>query len=398
MSTSDIDEKIPVIPKLFVKWYAKSADLYVLFNTRQMTRKNPLLTLAPYGSLCWKGIINGDTVGQIRLDALNAFGCDEVPAFLKRLGNLEFIEPLPVLDNMRFPEDQMVKELHPPDVQFRLTHAGIPWYCLWEICTKCDLHCQTCYLKHFGGDVPGLEELLYITKQIIKAGIFFVSIMGGEPLLLENLEIIIRKLREAGVYVKIITNGQRLDIRRARSLAAAGLNQVEISFDGLCRETHDMSRGPGTFNNALRAVKNAQVSPIPRVGIVWTLHNGNIHELERLPRFMKTMSVTDCYLSLFKKTGKYGEHSPFKAVDSGKEQLIYRRLDTWKQTHPHLTVALIPFCTCGRTSLVIGENGDIRVCSFLYKSVGNIYRENLIDIWRSLGTRIPAEGPMGYCK
>ncbi len=388
---------VPQIAGPHAKWYQESPDMFVLFNTTPMQAENPLLPLSPYGSLCWQGILRGQSLGEIGRWAARVFGRDETPPFLARLARLGFLKPISEIEPLSGQPETITKDFDAPYVQFRLWHARIPWYCLWEICTACDLRCRTCYLPDFVGQGPDREGTQRIVTEIIRAGIFYVSIMGGEPLLREDLEAVVQKLSRNGVFVKIITNGQKLTAQRAQALARAGLNQLEISFDGLSQQTHESSRGAGTYARALEGIENARCSGIPRLGIVWTIHRDSLAELAWLPGFLRTIAVPECYLSTFRKTGRGGACSSFAPLEATALDAIRQRLDVWRQSYPELIISLLPQCTCGRTSVVIGENGDIRVCPFLYSAHGNIHTRSFLDLWHSIGDNLRQAGPLGYC-
>lgn len=397
IDSSRLDALRPTITGSWVKAHDEGPDLVVLFHSGMMRRNNPLLALSPYGSLVWRGIAAGATVGQIRGEALHRFGVDEVLPFLHRLAGLEFIQPLPLQLERPAEPERIAKEIPAPEVQFRLAHAAVPWYCLWEVTTLCNLRCRICYLRDFSTSGPTLSTALAITRQIVEAGVFYVCLLGGEPLLRRDLEEIVGTLRSAGVFVKVITNGLCLDARRAAAFARAGLNQVEVSFDGLSTISHESSRGGGTFARACDAIFHAQEAGIPRVGIVWTVHSGNFQELPYLPSFMELLGVTECYISSFKKTGLLGAQTSFVALRLAELEHLRGHLDEWRRELPHLTIVLLPTCSCGRTSVVVGADGEVRLCSFSYQGVGNVHERSLREIWNSIGAAALAGGPLGYC-
>lgn len=375
-----------------VKWSAESPDLHVLFDTRRHAHDNPLLVLGPYGSLVWRGLLEGRAVGAVRREALRVFGCDEVTPFVARLAALGFVEGW---SGEPGPAGTVVKEFPAPEVQFQLVQSAIPWYCLWELSTTCDLRCAICYLPHFTDRGPDRARALALADELVAAGIFYVCLLGGEPLLRPDLEAIVERLRDGGVYTKVITNGRTLSAARARALDRAGLNQVEVSFDGLTAATHEASRGPGTFAAAVAAVRQAAEAGIPRLGVVWTVHDGNLHELAELPAFLRRLEVRECYLSPFKKTGVQGARAPFTPPDPTALAEVRERIADWRRDAPELTVVLLPGCSCGRTSAVIGADGALRLCSFSSHAVGNLHRRPLLDLWRGLAPA--AGGPLGYC-
>jgi MoaA/NifB/PqqE/SkfB family radical SAM enzyme len=380
------------------KGYNETPDLTILFNTQSMASNNPLLALGPYGSLIWRGIQSQASIGFLRREAYRIFGCDEVLVFVQRLMKLGFLIPIPAILELNLSSGQVIKEFPAPEIQFSLQHARVPWYCLWEVCTMCDLRCRICYLPDFKHPGPPLEVSRGIVKQIVDAGVFYVGLLGGEVMLYKDIEEIIRLLRSEGVFTKIITNGQRLTTKMAGLLADAGLNQIEVSFDGLSRISHELSRGSGTFAQAVGALDEARQQGIPRVGMVLTLFQENISEFQSLPDFMSQHGVNECYLSLFKKTGKNGSSSPFTPLNGAAIQYVRAQLQQWRSLFPRLSITLLSECSCGRTSIVIGADQRLRLCTFDYSHpVGDLHQDSLRQIWRRLEPFTDMNGPLGYC-
>jgi MoaA/NifB/PqqE/SkfB family radical SAM enzyme len=260
--------------------------------------------------------------------------------------------------------------------------------------TTCDLRCRICYLPNFTEGGVSIERARAIADEIVNAGTLYVCLLGGEFLLREDAVDLVRRLREADVYVKIITNGQTLTRELAGSLAAAGLNQVEVSFDGLSVEQHERSRGRGTWDRARAAIAHARDAGIPRGGIVLTVHSENQEELVTLPEFLDAVGVNECYLSPFKKAGKQGARASWNPPDRPR---LSAAISMMLERRPDLSVTLLPSCSCGRTSVVVGHDEGIRTCSFSYNSVGSLREQSLRDVWHSLNDRVPGAGPVGFC-
>ncbi len=379
--------------------YEESGRFTVLFNTAAMPQNNPLLVLEPYGSLVWRGLTAARPLDELRAEARLAFGADEVVPFAQRLMRLGFLEPDPEFLAWPAGSETIVKEIPAPVAQFGLTQARIPWYCLWELCTTCDLRCRICYLPQFRDPGPSRADTRRIIEQIVDAGVFYVGLLGGEVLLRDDLEEIVAALRASDIFVKIITNGQRLSAPRAATLAAAGLNQLEVSFEGMNEGMHEASRGPGTFARAVDALRNAAAAGIPRLGIVLTVHADNVDELEEVPAFMRRHGVTDCYVSLFKKTGLLGARSAYEPPRAEGRQRFAATLQAVRETAGELRISLLSECSCARTSIVIGADQQLRLCTFEYdNAVGDLRRQTLAELWASLADRTAAAGPLGFCR
>jgi MoaA/NifB/PqqE/SkfB family radical SAM enzyme len=382
------------------KAYAETPDLNIVFNTRGMTQKNPLLALGPYGSLVWRAAAAGRSIGEMRAEAVRVFGCDEVRPFARRLIELGFVEADGDLPDGGGRDESAVKEFPAPEVQFLLPQARIPWYCLWELCTVCDLRCRICYLPQFRDPGPTRAEAQRIVEQLSSAGIFYVGLLGGEVLLRDDLEEIVTALRGAGIFVKIITNGQRLTEARAASLARAGLNQIEVSFDGLADAMHEASRGKGTFSRAREALVHARDAGIPRLGMVLTVHADNVDELDEVPPFMERFGVTDCYVSSFKKVGLLGARSAYEPLGpAARARLAAKLAELRAGSAPGVAITLLSECSCARTSIVIGANQQMRLCTFEDDHVvGDVRRHSVMDLWRALTEETATPGPLGFCR
>jgi len=380
-----------------IKPITESPDLVILFDTTQMRLTNPVITLNGLESLCWRAVASNWTLAKLIGESWRIFAFSDVFSVIHWFKKAGFITCNPAIKFEKI-EPYLRKELvEAPRVQSLLSRAITPWYCLWELNTKCDLRCNICYLPHFKSRGPSNEIAQQIVQQIDEANIPFVSLLGGEPLLRRDLEQIVEGLRSHNIFTKIISNGQTLTLERAETLADIGLNLIEISFDGLSATTHDASRGVGAYNKSIQAIRNAWLGGVPRVGIVLTVHSGNTHELSSLPSFMRSHSVKECYISQFKKTGALGSQSMFSPPSLSEIAALEKYIETWNETCPELRIVLLPSCSCGRSSTIIGYDCSLRNCSFSYKGVGNILEKPLALLWQSLSESIPKQGDLGYC-
>ena len=244
-----------------------------------------------------------------------------------------------------------------------------------------DLDCRICYLPEHLTLGPNTADRDRIIGELKQLGVFYVSLLGGEALLRPYLEEIVSLLRQADIFVKLITNGNSLTRERASTLDRAGLNQIEISFDGLGEAVHDWSRGIGAFKSAERALLTAQECGIQRCGMVLTLYQGNLNDLENLPEFMSRHKVRGCYISLYRKTGASQAEPLSVAQISGVRQ----RLAQWREQHPDKIIILLTTCTCGKSSVVIGADLSLRACRFSeLSSVGTIGEQSLVELWESM--------------
>ena len=113
----------------------------------------------------------------------------------------------------------------------------LPWSAVdnvngWiEPTSRCNLRCRACYRRDQGQTLPFEEVRGLVDRTIELRNCDLLSIAGGEPLLVDYLEDLIRYIRSRGVHVMVLTNGMGLDDSRLASLAAAGLDRLNIHVD-----------------------------------------------------------------------------------------------------------------------------------------------------------------------
>lgn len=132
-----------------------------------------------------------------------------------------------------------------------------------DITYNCNLRCKHCYnssgehqrAKREMND----EEVIRIVKEFIDLGIESLCLCGGEPMLRKNLIFKVAELvnnSSQKIMLSMVSNGYLINEEDARRLAACGIDQVQISIDGRCAESHDWLRNKsGSFDRAVNAIK-----------------------------------------------------------------------------------------------------------------------------------------------
>jgi len=131
-----------------------------------------------------------------------------------------------------------------------------PVHVVWEITLACDLKCQHCGSRagHRRASELSTEECLDVVRQLARLGTREVTLIGGEAYLRKDWIEIVRAVREQGMNCTMQTGGFHLTEERIKRAAAAGLQAIGVSVDGL-EELHDCLRGvKGSFAAAFRAL------------------------------------------------------------------------------------------------------------------------------------------------
>jgi radical SAM protein with 4Fe4S-binding SPASM domain len=268
---------------------------------------------------------------------------------------------------------------------------GVPLSVHLDITYRCNERCEHCYLEHEGHDELSSDEIRALLDQLAEAGVFFLTISGGEPFLRPDCFEIITHARSLGFNVKLKTNALLIREREAARLRDLNVEQIQISVYSHRPEIHDaITKVPGSLRRTLTAIRrlrhyglkitianvlmrsNARDSEGVRVlarelGAHYTLDptitpmlNGDTGVLRlRLP----SMELRD----VFQNAELVGDVADFCAPPPPVDDSI---LDGYS-------------CSAGHTACYITPQGDVYPCVQFPLPCGNIRREPFADIWKN---------------
>lgn len=143
-------------------------------------------------------------------------------------------------------------------------------------CTHCFISCSPTNRTH---EMMRLAEVERHLADAVEMGVKEYYFTGGEPFLNPEMEAILEATLELGP-ANVLTNGLKLDPERCARLArfsdASEYSlDLRVSLDGYTAEQNDAIRGPGTFEKALRGVRNLAAAGINPVLTVTEVHREN---------------------------------------------------------------------------------------------------------------------------
>jgi MoaA/NifB/PqqE/SkfB family radical SAM enzyme len=248
----------------------------------------------------------------------------------------------------------------------------------------CNLQCAHCNVagERSSQRTPlGVSDIAGIVRQVQDLGGFYVTFTGGEPLLkLDAIEEVISAVGRGAMLWQVQTNGTLLDAAMCGRLRAAGVDNVQISFD-----TYHEAK---TWEEVLRT-KERQVAMLTRVGIrpilTWLASHASLADEEALAR------VIDFSIRHKVAVGMN------MAVPQGRWQGTQdgilltpqdsRRLRELSERHRYLFIDLQNSmfrygCPAFSERFYINAYGDVQPCTFFQISFGNALEEPLRDIWK----------------
>jgi PqqA peptide cyclase len=107
-----------------------------------------------------------------------------------------------------------------------------PYLLLAELTYRCPLHCPYCSnpTRYPDGRELTTAEWQRVFREAAELGVLHAGLSGGEPLQRADLPELVAAASEAGLYTNLITSAAGLNQTRLDQLKAAGLDNIQISF------------------------------------------------------------------------------------------------------------------------------------------------------------------------
>lgn len=273
--------------------------------------------------------------------------------------------------------------------------------------TACNFRCQMCDLwmgQRLDLDLGAAEKLLVDGK---KLDVKSLQLSGGEPLFYRDIHKLLKSAKGLGYSVTISTNGGLIDEQMAELLSECA-ETIVVSLEGN-RESQEAMRGEGAFDLAVCAIKNLKKYNKLNIGISMVVSKyshpfmkGLIEvakELE-LPwvnyqpfskRIMSRRTDNLIRMSISPQDLSSLRRSIEETIRYAKKQNIHianreamlgtipRFFKNDEHVHPRHGCS-IPF-----HSIAVVADGNVCSCfPTSNQSLGNIYRQSIIDIWNSV--------------
>ncbi|WP_432841206.1 StsB family radical SAM/SPASM domain sactipeptide maturase [Dactylosporangium sp. CA-092794] len=279
-----------------------------------------------------------------------------------------------------------VPQVRPPDPVLNVVY--------YAITDGCNLRCPYCYAsstRRLPGELTTAESI-DLVDQVAALGAKTMVFTGGEAMLRKDLFDVAAHARGRGLRVNLITNGTRiLDEAVARRVADT-FDEVTVSLDGGTAETHEPTRGKGTFALTARALALLNdVGVVPSINHVVT--SDNVPVVDRLAEFVSGLKVRRVRMMMHSEIGR-GTHD-----NLGFTFDDYLALQRFTWTHPLaenlLTdgpkaaakpCAIRGNCGLGGNEIYVNSLGDVYPCKLITDQphrAGNVREQRLAEVFAS---------------
>ncbi len=274
----------------------------------------------------------------------------------------------------------------------RALRLGIPLGVQLDLTYRCNERCVHCYLDHDDRGEMTLAEIKDLLTQMADAGVFFLTISGGEIFLRRDLFDILEHARRLLFSVKIKTNAILIKEAQARRLGALNVEGVQISIYSHRPEVHDaitlvagslersltaarLLRAEGvkvSFANVLMKQNMADYAAVKALAEVVGAHftvDPTVTPMMDGDRSILALNIDqEALREVVRDPTLVDDVDEYCAPPSGplSEEDAYNRIP----------------CSAGHNSCYVSPYGDVYPCVQFPLPSGNVRQAKFIDIWR----------------
>ena len=267
---------------------------------------------------------------------------------------------------------------------------GIPLGVHLDVTWRCNERCVHCYLDHDDLGEMTYDEIDGLLTQMAAAGVFFLTISGGEPLLRTDLFDIVRRARELTFNVKLKTNAILIREKEAALIRELGVETVQVSVYSHRPEVHDaITKVKGSLNRSLDAIRFmvAQGLKVTIANVVMKQTRFDYPAVQKLaaeigaeftidPTITPHINGDRSLLRLNIDRNDLREIMNDKTIAGAEDQFIAVAPGADEDA-----MDSIP-CSAAHSACYVSPYGDVYPCVQFPLPSGNVRKQKFIDIWK----------------
>ena len=268
---------------------------------------------------------------------------------------------------------------------------NIPLSVQLDLTYRCNERCIHCYLDHHDHGEMTTAEIKDLLDQMADAGVFYLTISGGEILMRRDFFDILEYARLRTFCIKLKTNGILIRKQEADRIKALGVESVQISIYSHVPEVHDaITKLPGSLKQSIEAIRRLRAHGI-HVIMANVLMVQNVHDYAGVralaaelgaqfimdPTITPMMDGDRSILNLNVDEAALREVFQNESLVGGNiEEFCAPPLAPGEDDMDQLP------CSAGHTACYVSPYGDVYPCVQFPLPSGNVRRMKFVDIWR----------------
>lgn len=277
------------------------------------------------------------------------------------------------------------------DMTRKALRLNIPLSVQLDLTYRCNERCVHCYLDHDDKGEMTTAEIKRLLEEMAEAGVFILTLSGGEIFLRKDLfEILEHARRRLTFCVKLKTNAILIREREAARIRDLGVESIQISIYSHRPEVHDaITLIPGSLKRSLDAIRFLKSQGL-RVIMANVLMIQNVGDYAGVRALAAELGV-ECTLDPTITPMMDGDRSVLNlGVDREALRQVFRDGALVGDVDEFCAVAEKPGddelnsrpCSAGHTTCYVSPYGDVFPCVQFPLPTGNVRRQRFLDIWR----------------
>jgi radical SAM protein with 4Fe4S-binding SPASM domain len=276
------------------------------------------------------------------------------------------------------------------ELNARAIELGVPLGVHLDLTWRCNERCIHCYLDHDGAGELSFAEIDQLLAQLADAGVFFLTLSGGEPLLRKDFFAILRRSRELGFNVKLKTNAILIGDTQAALIRELGVESVQVSIYSHRAQVHDaITKAPGSLARSIGAIR-LLVSRGLKVTIAHVImrpNRGDYPAVRALAAELGAVFTIDPTITPHINGNRSLlalNIAPAELREVLRDKTLAGDINELAPAAPPADDLMsgIP-CSAGHSSCYISPFGEVYPCVQFPLPSGNIRRQRFIDIWKN---------------
>ncbi len=268
---------------------------------------------------------------------------------------------------------------------------NIPLSVQLDLTYRCNERCIHCYLDHHDHGEMTTAEIKDLLDQMADAGVFYLTISGGEILMRRDFFEILEYARLRTFCIKLKTNGILIRKKEADRIKALGVESVQISIYSHVPEVHDaITKLPGSLAQSIEAIRRLRAHGI-HVIMANVLMVQNVHDYagvralaaELGAQFIMDPTITPMMDGDRSILNLNVDEAALREVFRN-ESLVGGNIEEFcapPQGPNADELDMLP-CSAGHTACYVSPYGDVYPCVQFPLPSGNVRRMKFVDIWR----------------
>ncbi|HEY4904014.1 MAG TPA: radical SAM protein [Candidatus Sulfotelmatobacter sp.] len=272
----------------------------------------------------------------------------------------------------------------------KATALGFPLCVQIDLTYRCNERCVHCYLDHEDHGEMTTAEIKDLLDQMAEAGVFVLTLSGGEILMRKDFFEILEHARRLTFCIKLKTNAVMIREREAARIRELGVESIQVSIYSHRAEVHDaITLVPGSLKRSVDAIRFLKAQGL-KVTIANVLMLPTVRDYPGVQALARDLGV-EVTIDPTITPRMDGDRSVLR-LGIGQSELRQAFADESLVGNVDEFCAIsappgeselesVP-CSAGHSTCYVSPYGDVYPCVQFPLPTGNVRQQRFIDIWR----------------